>query len=91
VTPATRGIRWSARCTPTWPGCRRSTSRRLATRGIVDDGPSFADRAQQAGVDVRIDLLPGQQHTFQLGAGRSPEADEAIRRLAEWARPKLGL
>jgi monoterpene epsilon-lactone hydrolase len=24
-------------------------------------------------------------------AGRSPEADEAIRRLAEWARPKLDL
>jgi epsilon-lactone hydrolase len=59
--------------------------------GIVDDGRSFADRAQQAGVDVRIDLFPGQQHTFQIGAGRSPEADEAIRRLAEWARPKLGL
>jgi epsilon-lactone hydrolase len=59
--------------------------------GIVDDGRSFADRAQQAGVDVRIDLFPGQQHTFQIGAGRSPEADEAIRRLSEWARPKLGL
>jgi epsilon-lactone hydrolase len=59
--------------------------------GIVDDGRSFAERAQQAGVEVRIDLFPGQQHTFQIGAGRSPEADEAIRRLAEWARPKLGL
>jgi epsilon-lactone hydrolase len=42
-------------------------------------------------VEVRLDLFPGQQHTFQIGAGRSPEADEAIRRLAEWARPKLGL
>jgi acetyl esterase/lipase len=59
--------------------------------GIVDDGRSFADRAQQARVDVRIDLFPGQQHAFQIGAGRSPEADEAIRRLAEWACPKLGL
>jgi epsilon-lactone hydrolase len=59
--------------------------------GIVDDSRSFAERAQQAGVDVRLDLFPGQQHTFQIGAGRSPEADDAIRRLAEWARPKLGL
>jgi hypothetical protein len=25
------------------------------------------------------------------GAGRSPEADDAIRRLADWARAKLGL
>jgi hypothetical protein len=32
-----------------------------------------------------------QRHTFQIGAGRSPEADEGNRRLAEWARPKLGL
>jgi hypothetical protein len=31
------------------------------------------------------------RHTFQIGAGRLPEADEAIRRLADWARPRLGL
>jgi monoterpene epsilon-lactone hydrolase len=59
--------------------------------GIVDDGRAFAREAQQAGVDVRLDLFPGQQHTFQMAAGRSPEADDAIGRLAEWARPKLGL
>jgi epsilon-lactone hydrolase len=58
---------------------------------LVDDSRSFAERAQQADVEVRLDLFPGQQHTFQIGAGRSAEADEAIRRLAEWARPKLGL
>jgi epsilon-lactone hydrolase len=58
---------------------------------LVDDSRSFAERAQQAGVEVRLDLFPGQQHTFQMAAGRSPEADDAIRRLAEWARPKLGL
>lgn len=59
--------------------------------GIVDDGRRFADRAREAAIEVRIDLFGGQQHTFQIGAGRSPEADEAIRRLAKWARPKLGL
>jgi epsilon-lactone hydrolase len=51
----------------------------------------FAERARHAGVDVRIDLFDGQQHTFQIGAGRSQVADDAIRRLADWARPKLGL
>jgi acetyl esterase/lipase len=50
-----------------------------------------AERARQAGVEVRLDLFPDQQHTFQMAAGRAPEADDAIRRLAEWARPKLGL
>jgi monoterpene epsilon-lactone hydrolase len=58
---------------------------------LADDSRSFAEHAQEAGVEVRIDLFPGQQHTFQMAAGRSPEADEAIRRLAEWARTKLGL
>ena len=58
---------------------------------LLDDSRSFAERARQAGLEVRLDLFPGQQHTFQMAAGRSPEADEAIRRLAEWARPKLGL
>ncbi|HWE07775.1 MAG TPA: alpha/beta hydrolase [Solirubrobacteraceae bacterium] len=57
---------------------------------LVDDSRSFAERAQQARVEVRLDLFPGQQHTFQMAAGRSPKADDAIRRLAEWARPKLG-
>jgi monoterpene epsilon-lactone hydrolase len=45
----------------------------------------------EAVVEVRIDLFPGQQHTFPKGADRLPEADDAIRRLAEWARPKRGL
>jgi hypothetical protein len=26
-----------------------------------------------------------------MAAGNAPEADEAIARFAEWARPKLGL
>jgi epsilon-lactone hydrolase len=58
---------------------------------LADDSRSFAQRAEQAGVEVRLDLFPGQQHTFQMAAGRSPEADDAIRRLADWARPRLGL
>ena len=31
------------------------------------------------------------EHTFQMAAGRAPEADDAIRRMAAWVRPKLGL
>jgi epsilon-lactone hydrolase len=58
---------------------------------LLDDGRRLAESAKKAGVDVRIDVFPEQQHTFQMMAGRAPEADEAIRRLAEWARPRLGL
>jgi len=58
---------------------------------LLDDARRLEQRARQAGVDVRLDIFPGQQHTFQMAAGRAPEADEAIRRLAEWVRPRLGL
>jgi monoterpene epsilon-lactone hydrolase len=57
----------------------------------LDDGRRLAEHARHAGVEVRLDIFPGQQHSFQFSAGRAPEANEAIRRLAEWVRPKLGL
>lgn len=58
---------------------------------LLDDSSRLADRARKAGVDVRLDVFPEMQHVFQFTAGHAPEADDAIRRLAEWVRPKLGL
>jgi len=58
---------------------------------LVDESLMMAERAKAAGVDVRIDVFPGMLHTFQMMAGRAPEADDAIRRLADWVRPRLGL
>jgi hypothetical protein len=39
----------------------------------------------------RLDTFPEMQHSFQMCAGRAPEANDAISRLADWVRPKLGL
>ncbi len=58
---------------------------------LLDDSRSFTEQARDAGVEVRLDVFPGQQHIFQMAAGRSPLADDAIRRLADWVRPRLGL
>ena len=58
---------------------------------LADDSRSFAARAEEASVDVRLDLVPGQQHTFQMAVGRCAVADDAIQRLAGWVRPHLGL
>jgi acetyl esterase/lipase len=58
---------------------------------LLDDARLLNSRARKAGVDVRIDIFPGMLHTFQMAAGRVPEADDAIRRMAGWIRPKLGL
>jgi epsilon-lactone hydrolase len=58
---------------------------------LLDDSRRFAELARNAGVDVRVEIFPEQQHTFQMAAGRAPEADDAIRKQAEWVRPRLGL
>jgi monoterpene epsilon-lactone hydrolase len=57
----------------------------------LDDSRRLASLAEKAGVDVRLDVFEGQLHTFQMAAGRTAVADDAIRRFATWARPKLGL
>ena len=57
---------------------------------LLDDSRRLADRARAAGVDVQFDVFPEMQHVFQFAAGVAPEADDAIRKLAQWVRPKLG-
>lgn len=58
---------------------------------ILDDSLRLEERAKAAGVDCRCDVFPEMQHVFQFMAGRAPEADQAIAKLAQWARPHLGL
>jgi monoterpene epsilon-lactone hydrolase len=58
---------------------------------LLDDSRMLAQHARQSGIDVQLDEFPGQQHSFQMAAGLAPEADDAINRLAAWARPKLSL
>ena len=54
---------------------------------LLDDARSLDERARKAGLDARLDIFPGMLHTFQMAAGRAPEADDAIRGLAGWVRP----
>jgi acetyl esterase/lipase len=58
---------------------------------LLDDSIVLAKRAAQAGVKAKIDVFPDMLHSFQMAAGRAPEADDAVARLAAWARPILGL
>ena len=58
---------------------------------LLDDSRRLAARVRQAGGEVRLDVFPEMQHVFQDSAGHAPEADDAIRKLAEWVRPKLRL
>ena len=58
---------------------------------LLDDARRLDEHARKADVDARLDVFPGMLHTFQITAGRAPEADDAIRRMAGWVRPRLGL
>ncbi|MDH7461199.1 alpha/beta hydrolase [Chitinophagaceae bacterium 26-R-25] len=58
---------------------------------LLADSVDLARRAKAAGIDVRLDIFPGMQHTFQMAAGRAPEADDAMARYVNWVKPKLGL
>jgi len=62
-----------------------------ADETLLDDSRKLTDRARKSGVDVTLEIVPEMQHVFQFLAGTAPEADAAIRRLAHWVRPKLGL
>jgi acetyl esterase/lipase len=62
-----------------------------ADETLADDARLLDSHARKAGVDVRLDIFPDMLHTFQMAAGRAPEADDAIRELAGWVRPQLGL
>lgn len=58
---------------------------------LAGEAVEFAGRAKTAGVDVTLLSLTEGQHNFIFGAGRVPEVDAAIRTMAEWLRPKIGL
>lgn len=58
---------------------------------IVDDSLRLAENAKQAGVDCVCEVFPEMQHVFHFMAGRAPEADDAIAKLAAWVKPKLGI
>jgi monoterpene epsilon-lactone hydrolase len=52
--------------------------------------PQSSQSEKDAGVDVSLQSLP-EGHNFIWGAGRVPEADQAIKEIGGWLRSKLGL
>jgi acetyl esterase/lipase len=60
-----------------------------ASEALLDDSRLVAHRLRAAGVDVRLDEFDGQVHTFQMVAGRTSVADDAIREAGAWLRSTL--
>ncbi len=58
---------------------------------LLDDTNRIVAKAEEAGVDVTSEVFPEMQHVFQMAAGRMPEADEAVAKIGQYLRPRLGL
>jgi acetyl esterase/lipase len=58
---------------------------------LLDDANRFAAKAEAAGVDVTLEVWPEMVHVWHASAGYVPESDQAIARIAEFARPKVGV
>jgi acetyl esterase/lipase len=57
-----------------------------AEEALLDDSRRLVQRMRAAGIDVRHDEFPHQVHTFQMAAGRTSVADEAVREAGSWLR-----
>lgn len=60
-----------------------------AEESLLDDSRELARRMREADVEVRLDEFPGQVHTFQMAAGNTAVADEAVGKAGSWLRSTL--
>jgi phosphinothricin tripeptide acetyl hydrolase len=57
---------------------------------LLDDATRLVDRARADGVDVTLEIEEEMIHVWHAFATLMPEADEGVRRVAEFLRSKLG-
>ncbi len=53
---------------------------------LLSDSQSLYAKAKAQGVNVTLSVVPGMQHVFPALAGRAPEADAELARIARWYR-----
>ncbi|MET0468387.1 MAG: alpha/beta hydrolase [Aeromicrobium sp.] len=51
---------------------------------LLDNATRLEQLAQDAGVDVTLSVVEGQQHVFPFNAGRTAAADDQINEIAKW-------
>jgi acetyl esterase/lipase len=57
---------------------------------VLSDSTRLAERARQAGVDVRLHQYDGMWHDFQLQVGVLRETDAAIKEIGAFVKEHLG-
>ncbi|MDQ3728219.1 MAG: alpha/beta hydrolase [Actinomycetota bacterium] len=57
---------------------------------FLSEGTELATRLEEAGTPAELQVVDGMWHDFQVHAGMLRESDEALERVAAWAKPLLG-
>jgi acetyl esterase/lipase len=57
---------------------------------LLDDSTRLAERSKAAGVDVTLEVWDEMIHVWHIFAAMLPEGQQAIDRIGEWVREKLG-
>jgi acetyl esterase/lipase len=57
-----------------------------ARETLLDDAVRIADKAKKAGVEVEVEVWPGQIHVWQIFASRLDEGEQAIQKLGAFIR-----
>jgi acetyl esterase/lipase len=57
---------------------------------LLDDSTRFAKLADEAGVDVTLEVWDEMIHVFQFFAPMLPEANEAIAVIGKWVKARVG-
>jgi monoterpene epsilon-lactone hydrolase len=57
---------------------------------LLDDSTRLADRAEEAGVDVTLQIWDEMPHVWHLAAPVLPEGQEAIEKIGEFVRGRTG-
>jgi acetyl esterase/lipase len=57
---------------------------------LLDDSTRLAERAKAAGVHATLEVWPEMIHVWHFFAAMLPEGQQAIDRIGEWARERLG-
>ncbi|MGF1597751.1 MAG: alpha/beta hydrolase [Acidimicrobiales bacterium] len=58
---------------------------------LLDDAVRLTARIHEVGGEATLEVWPEMVHVWHASAGFVPESDQAIERIAEYLRPRLGL
>ena len=61
------------------------------SEALVDGSTRLAAKITAAGGEAELEIWPEMVHVWHGSAGFVPESDQAIARIGEWLKPKLGV